>query len=221
MGRPPGSTNRKKAAKATGEEQTKPRADNPKMSSVQANGPTAEEKRQYLEAFRKKMRGLADHNKVGSEMRGSLRSLLKSFANKGGSPKMLKRMWELTDMSKAEAEAEVQEFIGYATDIGISVSFDEEGQATLDDMMKAPPPKPTPAAEISLKLARAYSDGWNSAMSGGTISDNPHRAGTEEGQQWAKGLTDYVWEQENGRNPGTPPAGAPPTNGPDLPADPA
>jgi hypothetical protein len=221
MGRPPGSTNRKKAAKATGAEQTKPRADNPKMSSVQANGPTAEEKRQYLENYRKRMRAVADHNKVGAELRGGVRSLLRSFEQKGGSSKMLRRMWELTDMSKAEAEAEVQEFIGYATDIGISVSFNEEGQATLDDMMKAPPPKPTPAAEISLKLARAYSDGWNSAMSGGAITDNPFRQGTEEGQQWAKGMTDYVWEQENGRNPGTPPASPPAKNGPDLPADPA
>lgn len=217
MGRPPGSTNRKKAAKATGEEQTKPRADNPKMSSVQANGPTAEEKRQYLEAFRKKMRGLADHNKVGSEMRGSLRSLLKSFANKGGSPKMLKRMWELTDMSKAEAEAEVQEFIGYATDIGISVSFNEEGQATLDEVMKAPPPKPTPAAETNLKLARSFSDGWNSAMSGGTVADNPHRQGSEEAQQWFKGMSDYIWEQEHGRSPDKSPDQ---TVASDMPADP-
>jgi hypothetical protein len=202
------------------------------MSSVQANGPTAVEKRQYLDDYRKRRRQLADIMAEAAEVRGGIRSTLKAFENKGGSSKQLKRMFELTDMTKAEAEAEVAEYMGYAADIGIRVVYDSSGQGGLGDVMDPPPrkgaakkaaapPQPTVVAEQSVEDARAYSDGWNTAKAGGTIMDNVKKAGTSEHQQWTKGFNDYVWEQEHGRSPAEPPAGAPAPAGADLPPDPA
>jgi len=222
MGRPPGSRNRGKAPTPTGRRTTKPTPDNPKVS-VMSNGPTAEEKRQYLEDYRKRRRTLADMMAEIAQVRGGIRSTLKAFENKGGSPKMLRRMWELTDMSKGEAEAEVAEYLGYAIDIGVRVVYDAKGQGGLADVLERPPPKPSAKAQQDLAAARSYSDGWNSASHGGTISDNPKRVGSLEAQQWAQGMSDYIWEQENGRSPGDAPAGAATPNGPvaDLPPDPA
>lgn len=164
------------------------------------NGPSPEDKREALESYREKRRTLASIMKEAADARGEARSILSAFKNKGGNPKMLVRMWELTDMSKGEAESEVAEFLGYAVDIGIRVAFDQSGQGNMLDVLNedGPPPKPTTETEALLAKSRAYNDGWNTGVHNGTLGDNPHHAGTEPHQEWTRGLSDAIWEKENG-----------------------
>lgn len=206
MGRPPGSKNgagskqtaAKKAAppkKAAAQPAAEPRTAAP-MEAAPSNGPAPEEKRQYLELYRKHRRTLASIMEEASEERGNGRSLLKQFENKGGNPKMLRRMWELTDMTQGEAEAEVTEYLGYAVDIGIRVSFDGAGQGSLDDVLK-----PTTEATEAINRASAYEQGYSRAKDGGQVTENPKKAGSEAHQQWHRGFSDRIWEQENPKPP--------------------
>lgn len=209
MGRPAGSKNKqgaKKAAKkaapkAPQKNQTEsaPPREAPPMEAGPSNGPTAIEKRQYLDRYRDHRRKLASIMEDAADERGAGRSILKQFENKGGNPKMLKRMWELTDMTQNEATAEVQEYLGYAVDIGIRVSFDKTGQGGLSDILN-----PTTDAEASVNRARAYDEGWDRAKNGGQMTENPKAQGSEAHQQWHKGFSDYIWERDNPKSEGAP-----------------
>lgn len=161
------------------------------------NGPDAQEKRKYLEEYRNHRRLLADLMKDAADERGNGRSILKSFENKGGNPKMLRRMWELTDLTQSEAENEVREYLGYAIDVGVRVSFDAAGQGSLADVLDR---KPTVEAQERLSQTRAYDQGRERAMAGGQVAENPKKAGTAAHQQWHKGFSDYVWERDGAGN---------------------
>jgi len=227
MGRPAGSKNAaKKAAgkKAAGKKAaagaaTPPREAKPMSPAQQSNGPTEIEIRQYLERYRNHRRALADIMKEAGEERGNGRSILKSFESKGGNPDMLRKMFDLTDMTKAEADAFIAEYMGYAIKVGIEpprVIFDAQGQGSLADVLETPI-KPTVEAEEALDRTRAYNDGWNSAKEGGLVTQNPKIAGTADHQNWAKGFGDWHWEKEHGGKPTNGTAAQPNA---DIPADP-
>lgn len=210
MGRPPGIKNGqgKKAAKAPKKGVGSPSAEKPREASqmgaaVQSNGPTPEEKRKYLEEYRNHRRRLADIMKEAADERGNGRSTLKAFENKGGSPKMLRRMWELTDMSKGEAESEIAEYLGYAIDIGIRVVFDASGQGGFADVME-----PTTEAMEATARGRSYDEGWERAKNGGQVTENPKPQGSEQHQRWHQGFQDYHWQKENGPSPASAAEGA-------------
>lgn len=202
MGRAPGSKNgagkkaaakkapAKKAAAAAAPSTPK---EAPRMEPGPSNGPTAVEKQQYLELYRKHRRTLAKIMEEAADERGNGRSLLKQFENKGGNIDKLKAMWELTNLTKAEAQADVAQYLEYVVDIGIRVSFDGRGQGSLDDVLE-----PTTEATEATDRARAYEEGWQKAKDGGQVTDNPKTAGSAEHQQWHKGFSDRIWEQENG-----------------------
>lgn len=205
MGRPPGIKNgagKKAAKKSAAQIETSESAERqaPAMAAASSNGPDASEKRRFLEEYRNHRRRLATIMEDAADERGSGQSLLKSFASQGGDPKMLKRMWELTDMSKNEAEADVAKFLGYAVDIGIRVSFDVSGQGNMVDVLteSGAPLRPTTEAEALVARGRAYQEGWTKASEGGDVSDNPHRAGSQVHQEWRTGFSDCIWEKDNG-----------------------
>ncbi len=170
-----------------------PKRGRPKKPQA-SNGPTPEERQQTL----------AELTRLKTEAQriaGLISTLCNGFKAKGGDVKALKFLHGLTKLDPREAQAHLETMVRYATDIDIKISWQEDGQGALSDVLEGGgiPASPTDA-KMDLARARAHADGYNSGKAGAVPSDNPfsHRPGSEEFVAWHDGRDEGQSDRERG-----------------------
>jgi ribosome modulation factor len=148
------------------------------------NGPSPERIAEVLAEF-------TQLTTAGQRINQQKSTLLTTFQKQGGKPKLLKALHASLKLDKAEAVAEIGEYVRYHATQDIRVSWLANGQGALDDVLgdeHAAPAKNT-KGQRDLAAARAHSDGYNSGLRGAKPSDNPfaHAPGSEEYVQWHDG----------------------------------
>lgn len=116
-------------------------------------------------------------------------TVLNRFEKWGGNKKQIKATKTLLLLDAREAQVNIETLLHYASNAGIEVRWQADGQSTLADSLG--PEQPAPAKNTTgtrdLAAARAESDGYNSGKSGGVPHDNPFHPGSEEYVAWHDG----------------------------------
>lgn len=182
-----------KKSAGTGEtvEREAPRKRAAAPAMTKPNGPSNDEIREWL----------TEATELETEMarvRQKMSTLKKNVEGGSGDWKALKAALASTKLSQAEAVAKLEANVRYHRAINVRVSFDPNGQGTLDDVLDDPKPSPVTneTGDDNLAAARAYGDGWNSGRMGATSEDNPFIAGTREYAEWRKGQSDGALDKE-------------------------
>jgi len=190
MGRPAGSTNKKKAAASVNSsapqrvarKKTAAQATQASAPRAPLNGPAPHQLQEWLTE-------MTELDTAAARIRQKQATLKKVVENSRGDWKAMKALFASTKLSEAEATANLEALVGYHRSLGIRVSFDPNGQGSLDDVLREEAPPKTAPVSAGLAVARAHSDGFNSGRHGGQPSDNPFsaRPGSEEYVAWHDG----------------------------------
>jgi hypothetical protein len=230
MGRPPGVKNGQgKKAKAKGEAavETEPR-EAPAMEAAEAepdeaagwdsdaeteaedapapvasiapgaNGTTPE-------LLKNTLTGLEECQIAQARVNAKRKRLKKDWKAAGGTVAALMATFRSTQKNSAdEAAVDLEEIVRLHAMLGIQVRvvWDQQGQGAFGDVVDAPPQTQADVdASRRLAAARAYGDGHNSGMNGGTLANNPftHAPGSEQFVEWQRGCSDAIWEADNVR----------------------
>jgi ribosome modulation factor len=185
------------AAEGAEPSQDKPKRGRGRPSKPKGNGPSPAEKKEAL----------ANYTILKTEaarVSQQIASLLARFEALGGDRKMLKLMHSLSMVEKSEARAYIQNAQTYAIDMDI-IEVEEDGQANFNGLFggardpNLPLPK-TPedlSASARLKVAQAYSAGYEAGTMGMKLGDNPyaHDPGSESFVQWRNGMEDGLGDK--------------------------
>lgn len=122
--------------------------------------------------------------------------LKKRVEKDGGDWKSFKATYAATQLSENEARERLDNLVKYHALINIRVSWEENGQGTLDEVLEEAVEKSVTKArdgsERDFEEARAESDGYNSGRTKGTVDDNPFPPGSARHVAWIKGLNKYL-----------------------------
>ena len=175
-GRPPGSGKDKKPAAS--------------------NGPSPDRINFYLARFTTLKTEAA---RVAQEIKADL----DRFKGEGGDPGTLKYLHKSLKLDPREAQAGLERLVRYHAGAGIKVSWHDDGQSSMDDVLEVKQPAPNTEGTRDLAKARAHGDGYNAGLSGAVPSDNPfrHAPGSEEYVAWHDGR-DQGAEDLSKRKPG-------------------
>lgn len=128
-------------------------------------------------------------------------TVLNRFEKFGGDKKVIKAVKSLLMQDKREAQAYLEKLFRTArnAEIEIKVSWSDEGQAELTDVLDAAPSPKNTEGTRDLAAARAHNDGYNSGLNGAAPSDNPfaHKPGSEEYVQWHDGRDSAQRDRES------------------------
>lgn len=95
--------------------------------------------------------------------------------------------------------------------------WNADSEEDFEALMAAAAETQAASGDSAMKLAgaRAYADGYNSGMNGGSpITDNKHEAGTYEHQMWSLGCADAIGEEDQAEAPPMPAASPKPRGRP-------
>lgn len=111
------------------------------------------------------------------------------FEKKGVTRAPIKRAYKRRNMTADEVRAELAEDTLYARVLG-HIEWDKQGQASFTKAMSVEIARPNGDAASRLAGARAYNDGYNTALHGGLIGSCKHQTGSEEFVRWRDGWQD-------------------------------
>lgn len=111
------------------------------------------------------------------------------YAKSGVDEKAIKAAYAASSKDPSEARAQHRRNTEYMAMLDI-IKFDEAGQGGFIDGLVVTVAKPSDAASERVRLARIYSDGYNSGLAGGKIDASSHAPGSEAFVRWRDGWTD-------------------------------
>lgn len=144
-----------------------------------SNGPTPERLKHYLAEFTRL-------DTEGQRVNKAKSTCVKNFEKEGGNGKILKRVHALLKLDGGEASLELKRLFESAAAVGINVTWDEDGQGGLVDVLEAEQPAGASQGHQDLQNAMAAADGMCAGLDGAAASDNPfaHIPGSEQFVEW-------------------------------------
>lgn len=108
----------------------------------------------------------------------------------GVDPDSVKRMVAEAKKDPGEVSRKIRLDREYRRMVGLT-RMSKSGQVEMAmDVLVAEGPVPTPDSQARVAVAMAHMDGYNSALAGGNIENNPHDPGTEQHVKWIEGFRD-------------------------------
>ena len=147
------------------------------------NGVTETELKALLLQMEENDTAMARIRQKGSEIK-------KRVEKAGGDWAAFKAVFKATKLSNNAAQEALETLVKYHAIINVRVSWESNGQGTLDDVLE-PMLEKDPEVTRNFEEARAESDGYNSGRAKGTREDNPYPPGTKNHVAWDKGLRTY------------------------------
>lgn len=171
------------------DEPTKARGRPRKAAPEPSNGPSADRVAEYLARY-------TTLKTEAQRVAQAISTELTNFEKEGGDKKALKALHDSLKLDPDEARRRLETLVRYHGGQDIRVSWQDDGQSTLDDVLADP--APTTAGRHDLAKARAHADGYNSGKAGAIPSDNPfrHQPGSEEYVSWHDGRDEGQRDRE-------------------------
>jgi ribosome modulation factor len=114
---------------------------------------------------------------------------LARYEKQGVDPKAIKHAYAEAQKDPAEAAAQHRKNVEYLAMLEI-IDFGADGQGSFAAGLDVKVAKPGPKASEGLRVARAHSDAYNTALAGGTKDACPHEPASREWQAWHEGFSD-------------------------------